>query len=612
MQNDKFARPRQRQHPSSMDGIYRPVRPPQRNTRPFPVNLNQRPVAAPPGIRNVQDRPPLTRPTSSTIPTKSLLNTTIPGSRSYDSRFSRTSNTPVRGNHKTHRFWRRHGKWSWKRRIGTSLALIVLVGLGLGGWDVWQLEHKINHLAVGGLTASVGGAENILIAGSTNRCNLKVQNAEWGFCSQGVTGVNSDIILIVHIVPKTKSISILSIPRDTFVPNARAGHEAFKIDAALYEGPTQLVRAIQEDFGIPIQHYAEVGFDGFVNIVNAVGGIKMDFPEPVYDAESYLNVKTPGCRLLNGVEALQVVRARHLQYDPPGLNTSNVNLWPQEVESDIARIARTHEFLRVLGSTVAAKGLGNPITDQRLIDAIAPNVQVDNGLSTTALIQLAEEFHSVNIGNIPQYTLPISTTTFGDYIYAGLDYGYIAFPVEQIDQQIINKFLGVSNSTDTMTGNPLPSPSSINVNVVNGSGTPNQASQTASALQALGFNIVGKNGTATPLSSETVETVVNYAGSSTEADAEAVARQLTGPVILSQNATMVTPGSAVTVLTGTGVTVNSPPSNASASTPSSSAQSSASTSAASSSTNAAVVTGLAVPNSATQPLAPWDPRACTP
>ena len=74
---------------------------------------------------------------------------------------------------------------------------------------------------------------------------------------------------------------MLSIPRDTFVPNARAGDEAFKIDAALYEGPTQLVSAVEEDFGIPIQHYVEVGFDGFVNIVNAVGGIKMDFPMPV-------------------------------------------------------------------------------------------------------------------------------------------------------------------------------------------------------------------------------------------------------------------------------------------------------------------------------------------
>jgi LCP family protein required for cell wall assembly len=225
-----------------------------------------------------------------------------------------------------------------KKRSKKKLALIAIVsifilGIAGGAWDAYQLYHKVHHIQVGNLTASVGGAENILIAGSTNRCNLKVQNSQWGFCSDGVTGVNSDVIFIVHVVPKTDTISVLSIPRDTFVPNARSGNQAFKIDAALYEGPTQLVQAVEEDFGIPIQHYVEVGFDGFVNIVNAIGGIKMDFPEAVYDSESYLNVKAPGCYLLNGVQGLQVIRARHLQYKAPGITTSDVNDWPQETES---------------------------------------------------------------------------------------------------------------------------------------------------------------------------------------------------------------------------------------------------------------------------------------
>jgi LCP family protein required for cell wall assembly len=505
-----------------------------------------------------------------------------------------------------HGIKRQRSKWSWKRRIVVLLALILVAALGLGGWDAWQLDHKVNHLAVGNLTASVGGAENILVAGSTNRCNLKVQNAEWGFCSQGVTGVNSDIIFIIHVVPKTHAVTLLSIPRDTFVPNARAGNEAFKIDAALYEGPSQLVSAVEEDFGIPIQHYVEVGFDGFVNIVNAVGGIKMDFPMPVYDSESYLNIKTPGCQLLNGVEALQVVRARHLQYDPPSLHTSNIYLWPQEVESDIARINRTHEFLRVIASTVTAKGLGNPITDQKLIDAIAPQVQVDNGLSTAAMLQLAEEFHAVNIDNVPQYTLPISTTDFTSYIYNGTNYGEVVFPAEVNDQQVINEFLGVSNSTDTMSGHALPKPGLVTVNVINGSGTPNQATQTTAALQALGFKVIGEPGSATPLSSQTVETVVNYAGPETEAAAESVARQLTGPVILSQDANMITAGSDVTVLTGTGLSVNAPASSSStAPTAGPSAQSSSSPSSATANT------GLQAPTLSTQALSAWDPRACT-
>jgi LCP family protein required for cell wall assembly len=503
-----------------------------------------------------------------------LLNRTIPGS---------PSRSPLLGstNQPSHKKFKKHNK---KRITLYSVLVVVLVVIGLGSWQVWQDLHKFNHLAVGNLRVSVGGTENILVAGSTNRCNLSVQNAQWGFCSQGVTGVNSDIIFIAHLVPKTHTITVLSIPRDTFIPNARAGDQAFKIDAALYEGPTQLVNAVEEDFGISIQHYAELGFDGFVNIVNAVGGIKLYFPEPVFDAESYLNVQTPGCYQLNGVQALQVVRARHLQYKPPSITTNDHYYWPQEVQSDIARIARTHEFLRVLASTVVSKGFGNPITDQNLLNAIAPQVQVDSGFSTSVMLQLADEFRSVNFNSVRQYTLPVSTTIFGSYYYNGLDYGDVTFPSESIDQQVINEFLGVSNSTDTMTGNPLPSPNSINVSIVNGSGVSGQGSQTSSSLQALGFNVVGQTQDTTPPSSQTLETVVAYSKNSTEADAEAVARQLTGPVILSQNSSLVRSGSEVTVVTGSSAT----------------------------SSNSMAAAGLATPNQSVQPLAAWDPRACTP
>jgi LCP family protein required for cell wall assembly len=554
-------------------------------------------------IADMPKPPSLTQTGKPNQQADSLIGKTIPGTISSTAKAYQPplGHNSTQTKIKTRRFGRRNSKkWTWKRWLVVPTVIIIIIALGFVGWDIWQLDHKVNHLAVGNLTASVGGAENILVAGSTNRCNLTVQNAEWGFCSQGVTGVNSDIIFIVHIVPKTHAVSLLSIPRDTFVPNARAGDEAFKIDAALYEGPTQLVKAVEEDFGIPIQHYVEVGFDGFVNIVNAVGGIKMDFPMPVYDSESYLNIKTPGCQLLNGVQALQVVRARHLQYDPPGLDTSDKNLWPQEAESDIARIARTHEFLRVLASTIAAKGIGNPITDQKLIDAIAPQVQVDSGLSTSAMLQLAQEFHTVNINNVPQYTLPISTTTFSNYVYDGTAYGDVVFPVEATDQQVINEFLGTSNATDTMTGKPLPSPPAVTVKVVNGSGIPDQAAQTATALQALGFDVIGQPGSATPLSDEAVETVVSYASPSTEADAEAVARQLTGPVILSQNASLATSGSEVTVLTGTGLAVNAPANSSTPSTPNTS-----------NSANTTTVTGLEPASSATLPLSAWDPRACT-
>ena len=181
--------------------------------------------------------------------------------------------------------------------------------VGSAAGYAWYLNHEIQRVDVKDLSAAPtrgadANTENILMVGSTSRCALKVQNAAYGLCSQGVNAVNSDVVMILHLNPSTHSVSILSIPRDLFVPNARSDG-ANKIDAALYQGPNQLVDAVQEDFGIPIQHYVELNFDSFINVVNALGGIKMYFPEPVYDSYSGLNIQTTGCIQLNGTRVTQ-------------------------------------------------------------------------------------------------------------------------------------------------------------------------------------------------------------------------------------------------------------------------------------------------------------------
>lgn len=493
-----------------------------------------------------------------------------------------------------------------KRRLLLKIFIILVIVavasvLGYG----WFLNHELKKINVSGLSASVGGDENILVAGSTTRCGLKFQNAQWGFCSQGVTGVNSDIIMIVHLVPKTHSVTLLSIPRDTFVPNARAGHEAFKIDAALYQGPSQLVNAIEEDFGIPIQHYVEVNFDGFVNIVNVLGGIKMNFPLPVYDAYSHLDVKVAGCTTLNGVTALQLIRARHLQYKPASITTNDTYYWPYELQSDIGRIARTHEFLKVLASSVEKKGLSNPITDEKLVSAILPNIIVDTGLNDSSILSLIDEFHSANFSNAPEYTLPISLTPFGSYIYQGANYGDVVFPVEPTDQIIIDKFLGETSLVNTMSGTALPAPNTISVSVMNGSGISSQASQIASGLQNLGYKIAGV-GSDVPVSTQAQESVVYYANSRYQAQAEAVARSLNGYVIMAVNSSRITDGANITVVTGTGLSVVNSPSSSSSSTASTKAQTSTSTNVATNPPD-----GFSAPSSATAALTPWDPTACS-
>ncbi|HEV3367672.1 MAG TPA: LCP family protein, partial [Acidimicrobiales bacterium] len=167
----------------------------------------------------------------------------------------------------------RHRKAKWI--LGSLGTVIVLVVAGTAGY-AWYLNHEIHRIDVRGLTdvptsGADAGTENILMVGSTDRCALSVQNAAYGLCSQGVNGVNSDVVMILHLDPAKHTVSILSIPRDLFVPNARTTG-ANKIDAGLYQGPSQLVASINENLGIPIQHYVVLNFDTFANVVNALGG----------------------------------------------------------------------------------------------------------------------------------------------------------------------------------------------------------------------------------------------------------------------------------------------------------------------------------------------------
>jgi LCP family protein required for cell wall assembly len=501
--------------------------------------------------------------------------------------------------------------------VGGTLALVLVLIVGAAAGYAWYLNHEIHRIDLKNLTSAPvkgddAGTENILMIGSTDRCALKVQNPAYGLCSQGVNGVNSDVVMILHLNPVNHTVSILSVPRDLFVPNARSDG-ANKIDAALYQGPDQLIAAIEDDFGIPIQHFVELNFDSFINVVQALGGIKMYFPEPVYDAYSGLNVQTTGCIALNGTQALQVVRARHVQYKGPGVTTSNPVHWPQEAQSDIARIRRDHEFLRVLAAAVKAKGLSNPITDQQLIAGVAGQLTVDSGFSANAMINLVLTYHDVDVNGAPQLTVPVAVDQFGSYVYQGGSYGDVEFPSQPQDRNTVDQFLGLKSSNDdTYSGGTLPSPSTVTVSVLNGSGAYNQATDTAQSLQALGFHI-GTIGDSPPVGRE-AETVVYYSSKTPAqlAAAQAVANSMSGAVIMGLDPTQVKPGSQVTVVTGTDFTVNAPPATTTTA-PAGGATASTTTTAGTTGTsgNTGNSGAFQAPTPAVEALAPWDPRACT-
>jgi len=514
---------------------------------------------------------------------------------------------------KRRRFWPRR---RWVQVVTIVAIVVVLLLAALAGYAYYQ-ANRINHVDVNGLTAETSsgagkGTENILMVGSTDRCALKVQNPIYGICSQGVTGVNSDVIMILHLDWTTSKISVLSIPRDTFIPNARSTGPN-KIDAALSEGPTQLVKAIQEDFGIPIQHFVELNFETFAGVVDALGGLNMYFPMPVYDAYSQLHQLTPGCVKLNGTEALAVVRARHLQYQSSPANGSNPSNWPQENLSDLARIRRDHEFLRVLADQVKNQGLGNPITDAKLVNAIAPQLTVDQGFSTSHMIAMIGQFQGTDAYRTPQYTLPVMTSSSFSYIYQGYNYGNVTFPINGEGLATIWAFLSVRPMTNTMTGQPLPTPSATSVSILDQSGISNAGETASTAMKAIGYNVTSVTQGTPP--ANPAETVVAYNSldPSVIAQAQMVLRGMKGQTIMAYEPNLTSP---VTLMLGSTYSIYPPDvflpwmaaiNGAKSTTTTVKAPSTTTTTTPSTTTT---IPGFSAPNSSTTKLAPWDPRSC--
>jgi cell division septation protein DedD len=226
-------------------------------------------------------------------------------------------------------------------------------------------------------------------------------------------------------------------------------------------------------------------------------------------------------------------------------------------------------------------------------------------------------YHSVKIDEAPQLTLPVLEDTFGSYQYEGGNYGDIEFPDQPNDQSVVDSFLGITSSTNSMTGAPLPAPGHITVSVENGTGVTDQASTTSAALGALGFHMT-ELGDTPPVGQE-AETVVYYGSKSPAvvAAAQEVANSISGSVTLGFNPAMVLGGAEVTVDTGTNFSVNHPKAATTTTTtpkkskPSKGATTTTTTAAPTTTTPTTTASGFEPPTSADEALEPWDPRSCT-
>ena len=420
----------------------------------------------------------------------------------------------------------------WPRRLLIGLNVFVaacLLGAGAVYGYVWWRFGQINRIGIPGLTStSSGGSDapvNILVVGSDTRAFVNNSTDKTSFGSgAAVGGSRSDTTMVVHLDPKAHTASVLSIPRDLWVPIADKGYSQ-RINTAFDVGPDLLVRTIQDDLGIPINHYVDLDFKTFRDVVNAMGGVKFWYPEPVYDTYSGLNITGAGCYTLTGDMALSLVRARHLTYEENGRRRV-------EGESDLARIRRQQLFLKKVVNKAESSGLTDITSLNGVVAGIVNNITVDSGFSQKQMLHLARRYKGFNTDQLVTMTLPTAAAVVG-----GAD---VLLPIKDQDQSVIAQFLGQGTDTATTSTTISPSslvaPSSVDVRVLNGSGRSGEATAATRDLRNAGFNAsIGGNGRADNFNYTT--TVIKYAPNDL-AKAQTVAAGVVGGAQLQSDSTL--------------------------------------------------------------------------
>jgi LCP family protein required for cell wall assembly len=269
--------------------------------------------------------------------------------------------------------WPRRRKLKWLLVICLLLP-IVLIAAGLIYADI--KFRQIQRVPVGSLLDSGGSGTNILIVGSDSRATEDNPTA-----AGDVAGQRSDTIMVMHMGsdgPKT-----LSIPRDLIVTLADTG-ERTRINAAynsdLGGGPARLLKTVQQNLGIPINRYMEVDFVTFAGLVDAVGGVNVDFPYPAFDTQSGLDVKQTGSVKLNGEQALAYVRSRHYT------EIKEDGKPHEDPTADLGRVSRQQDFMRSVLVKVA--DTRNPISLLKASGKISDGLRIDDKLGFFGALRL--------------------------------------------------------------------------------------------------------------------------------------------------------------------------------------------------------------------------------
>ncbi len=429
---------------------------------------------------------------------------------------------------------RRPGRLNWRAIALTLVAFVALCSItatATAGALLWYGNRAVRRLPdIAGIKdpgdtdgdgkvdfQGIADVRNVLLVGSDSRAGLSgKERSKLG--TGAFEGVRTDTIILLQLDPDRRAAAMLSFPRDLLVTRCDGTqgriNGAFEIGRTTrVGGPSCLVQTIDRLTGIPINHYVQVDFEGFVDVVDTLGGVRMYLREPISDEDANIDLPA-GCQTLNGREALGFVRVR-------------------KIDNDFGRIARQQRFIREVVEQVTSTSVALNLPRLfALVDAAARAVETDKSLSLGVMRRIAFSFRDLSADRIDARTVPGFNRTIAGAAYVVAD---------EIPAQALFAAFRAGVAAPAEVGKQGPSDVTVAdvppLTVLNGTTTPGLAAEAAELLRGRGYTVVATDNAE---DQSTRRTAVVYAGQRRE-EARLVARVFPGARI--------TRGAASTALT---------------------------------------------------------------
>jgi LCP family protein required for cell wall assembly len=348
---------------------------------------------------------------------------------------------------------------------GVVSSLVLL--FSAAAWSLASYANNSVGRIFAGTSGGLNGPLNVLVAGVDLRAGLTPAQRRVLHVGD-VPSSNSDTLMLIHIADDRSSVTVVSLPRDSwvFIP----GHGMNKINAAFgLGGPSLTVATVERATGLTINDFIEVNFLGFVKVIDALGGVNICLPQAVDDPYSGLHLSA-GVHHVNGITALKYARDRH-----------------SFAASDLARITDQQRLVAsLLQEAISSGTLTNPLRLSRFLATVPSVIKVDQNLNLTAL---ADQLRGITPSEVRFLTVPLANTNYltstgeSAVLWNSAAAGRL-FGALRADQPV-----GSMAASTAHASKPRLRPSQVAVDVYNGTLIGGLSASTGAALARLGFQI---------------------------------------------------------------------------------------------------------------------------